>query len=295
MTIRVSYSENVSLPSIEQTTSVLDTYRAPVYTAGNPSLKETFNRKLNVNINTMNIENYNNWNFDANINLYQNAHVTQEYFFSSATQRPEYGGFTFPAGSTLRTPRNASGRFSLQTKVRFSTPSKLLGSKINAEVGYSYDRMPYYISETLDMNDMHACRIDLGLTSDFSEIIEIRLSSRTWFGYTERDKNSNFKEIGEGIYGQIRFNFAKRLWIKADGSFDYRDTSLPNTALKKVILNCEFACKFGEDDKGSLSLLFNDIFNQTRSLSVAMENDYTVTTRTTVLGRNVCIRLSYGF
>ncbi len=294
-TVSVTYTESVLPPSVEQQRNALDTYNAPLYTAGNPSLKEMVDRSLNIIANTINAKNYNAWSFSLTANLYQNSHVAKEYFFTAPTQRSEFGNFTFPAGSTLQTVQNAAGRLSLETTAGFSAKSGFLNSTVNAALRYAYDKTPYYVYEVLNMNDMHTCNLSLGLVSDFSKKIEISFSADTGVRYYEKDENTAFKEINETVRGKVRFNFAKRLWISADGCFRFRDTSLPNTVLREIVLNSEFACKFGKEDKGSLSINFNDILNQARSWRVFMENDYVKTERIAILGRNAYLKLSYSF
>ena len=141
---------------------------------------------------------------------------------------------------------------------------------------------------------MHTCRLYLGLESNFSRKVEVSLSNDIGLKYSENYKNTVLKGIEEIINGRIRFNY-KRLWIITNGSFRFGNTSYPGTALREVVLNSEFACKFGKDDRGSLGIHFNDIFNQVKSFNVFMENDYIRTERSFILGRNAYLKMSYKF
>ena len=293
--LKLDYSETVAIPSVEQLRGALNTYKAPLYTMGNPSLKETINRKIELDYTFVNSKTYSTWSFNAVLNIYQNPTIIREILFTSATVDPEFGDFEFPAGSTLQITENASNRITFNTGIRYATKSKLLRSSVNAALKYSYDKLPYYMYDVLNTNDMHTANVTLGLVSDFSRKIELSLTSATGLGYYERDDNSTLKEISEVVGGRIRWNFAKRLWLNTNGDFRFRNTTAPGTLLREVILNAELACTFGKADAGNISLNFNDLLNQARSFIVSLENDHINMLRTTILGRNIFLKLSYRF
>ena len=95
--------------------------------------------------------------------------------------------------------------------------------------------------------------------------------------------------------GRIRWNFIKRLWLKADGSYRYRNSTMPGTELQEVILNAELTCMFGKNDAGSIGIHANDLLNQARAFTVQMENDRISVQRRTILGRNIFVSFSYKF
>ena len=293
--LELDYVESVSIPSVEQLRGALNTYRAPFYTAGNPSLKESVERKVNMTYSVVNAKRRSSLHFQTALNFYQRSVVTREIFFATATVCPEYGDFEFPAGSTLRIAENASGRFSCQTNVSYRKDSKRLQALVIAALGYSFERMPYYLYETLNTNDMHRANLMLDITSDFSRKIELSLSSATSLGYGDRDDRSSLKDLSETVNGRIRWNFIKRLWLKADGSYRYRNSTMPGTELQEVILNAELTCMFGKNDAGSIGIHANDLLNQARAFTVQMENDRISVQRRTILGRNIFVSFSYKF
>lgn len=291
----LNYMEIVSIPSVEQLRGALNTYRAPSYTAGNPSLKESVERKVNMTYSVINAKRRSSLSFLTTLKFYQHPVVPREIFFTSATVCPQYGDFEFPAGSTLRIAENASGRFAGQGTIAYNKDSKWLQSMVHAQLMYTFERKPYYLSETLNTNDMHRADLMLDIVSDFSRKVRITLSSMTSLGYSENDDRSTLKDLSETVNGEVRWNFAGRLWLNANGGYRYRNTTMPGTELQEVLLNAEFVCKFGKDDVGSIGLHANDLLNQARTFTVQMENDRISVRRQTVLGRNILVEFSYKF
>jgi len=291
----LDYSETVSLPFIEQLRDVLYTYNSPLYITGNPSLKETTQRSLNLKYSITDFKTFSSWIFNVKADFFQNAIVLKEEFFSSSTIIQKYGDFEFPTGSTLQTTENAMGRFSINSNIKYSSRSKLLNSRVTIGLNYSYDKIPYYLKETLLNNNMQAAGLNIGIISDFSEKLELMLSSETSIGYYERDENTVLKEVRGSISSNIRWNLCKRVWLNANGMFRTRNTNVPGTSLNEIIVNTELLYRFGKDYNGNISLNFNDIFDQYKSFSVLMKNDYIQTQRMAVLGRNLYLKISYAF
>ena len=296
--VELNYSENVTLPSLEQLRGMLDTYDAPFYLAGNPYLKESVVRAVNVKYSVIDFESFSSWAFNAKAVFTGNAPVIKEEFFTENTVKPEYNNFEFPAGSILQTTENANGRFTVGFNADYSTKSKLLRSKISASLFYSYDKVPCYAFDILQKNNMHTAGLNVGLISDFSEKVELTFFSQTVFGNyerQERDYNQILRRINETVRGGIRYNFSERLWFCSEGSYMLSNSSLPGTSLKKMILNTEISYKFGDNYTNAITLAFNDIFNQNKSLDVMMQNNYIQTRHVEVLGRNLYLKLLYCF
>lgn len=291
----LNYNENIIVPYVEQLRNELNTYNAPLYYTGNESLKETVQRTISIMYSITNFRTFSSWVFNVKTDLFQNANVIKEDFFSERTILPKFENFEFPAGSILQTTKKAKGKFSFQVDAKYSSKSKLLHSNVNALIKYSYNKIPYYLYESLRENDMQSIWFNIGLISDFSKKIELSLSSETELGYYDRNNNALLKELVEHLRSSIRWNFCNRFGINASGTFRVRNTNMPGTALNETKVDTELFYKFGKNYTGNISLNFDDIFNQCKSFNVLLENDFIQTQRMTVLGRNIFLKLSYSF
>ncbi len=293
--LNLRYSESINAPSTEQLRSSLNTYNAPFYTAGNPELKATILRSLSFYYEILNEKNSGIFKFGASCRHAQNQVVYKDVFFTSDGTYEGFGDFVFPAGSTLQTAANATGQMSVGADVEYSVRLKHLQSVLRTTLHYGYDRTPYYLYENLFINNGHRTHFNIGLTTNFSRIIELTFSSRTGLGHYDKDVSSKMKEISEIAGCKMRLNFAKRMWLILNGEYRFRNTTVEDTRIDEVVLNAELSMTFGKENRGRIGLHGNDLLNQVKSLSVTMMDDYTRTRIDRILGRNVYLSFNYKF
>ncbi len=293
--LNLQYNEEINVPSIEQLRSNLNTYNAPFYTAGNPSLKATIMRSLSFLYSLTDVGTAGTLKFQTSFKHFRNQIVYKDIFFTSAGTYEGFGDFVFPAGSTLQTAANATGQMSVGADAEYSVRLKHLQSVLRTTLHYGYDRTPYYLYENLYINNGNTANLDLRLITNFSRIIELTFMSRTGLGQYDKDVNSKMKEISEIAGCMMRLNFAKRMWLVLNGEYRFRNTTVENTRIDEVVLDAELSVTFGKENRGRIGLHGNDLLNQVRSLSVTMMDDYTRTRIDRILGRNVYLSFSYRF
>lgn len=222
----------------------------------------------------------------------RNYITTKTEYFTEETFLPQYN-YTIAKGATLTTRMNVPESWNLNSSVKLSM--RLLKTKVNLGLVYGYEKTPSYIDKELCTLTANKYSGTLDFNTAFSSHFDVSFkSSNIWMrSFNGKTKNNSFTE---NLTVEPRFQLGNRSkFILSGNYYHYGNRQLAGTERNDFILNSSITCRLDKQGNFSLGLQVNDIFNQRRSFSINLGEDYTSTVQTLLPGRYWLLKAEYKF
>lgn len=291
--IAVTYSENQSIPSEEQTRPVVD-YSSPLFlVAGNPALKQGISRVAIASANLSHSSN--NWQMRLIYMDSSNGISNKRTYFKEDTYLEEYD-YTAVAGSQLSLPVNVNGNRSGDISLQWSGFINPISTSISCGPVYAFRHNPFYTEETLHKTKTNSLSFNLSLDVGFSRYFQASIYSTTSIGRNSLDDNKVYDFVNESLIGSVRVNFLKRLWLDTDVSYTIMRTDGDSApGYDDLIWNAGISSRLGKNQQFELGLVCNDILNSRNPWSIIMTDDYIQTGKSSIFGRSLVLSFKYSF
>ncbi len=289
--VSLSYSESETVPMVEQLRNAIDNSDPLFLYAGRPDLDLSVCRRGNIQAGRSFPKHNLVTSITASAAVYSNSIQSKTTYFATETWLEDYQ-YMAPAGSSLSTPENISGRYDASVTLNVSKYITKIKSDIRTNLFWNTNASPYFISDVLHVNGNNA----LGLSADFSH-------------YGAKNKLSVFananlgrqKTDGEFLYDYFSFSTYIRcnqrlgehidLMVNANNSFE--STTMEGLDFNSTHIDIALSWLFGKERRNSAGIFCNDILNSRSMLSNFVQNDIVSHAETIFLGR--CVGVSFAY
>ncbi|GAA4343371.1 hypothetical protein GCM10023184_43680 [Flaviaesturariibacter amylovorans] len=293
--LRFNYRAQVNTPSVTQLQGVVDPTNAPLFTVGNPELDPQYTHTLS--------SQYTFTNTQKGQLLVANVFLqAANNYISNGTFTPLrdslVAGQVIQGGSQLTKPINLDGYRSLRTLLTYAFPVKAIKSNVNFNSGFTYNRLPGYINNTLNQANNYVYNLGTGISSNISQYVDFTVSYNTNFNQVRN--NSSDKSTQDYNYFQhvlsAQLNLlSKNGWLlNSDVSNQYFSgySNLPSQAY--TLWNLAVGKKLGKERKADLRLSVFDLLGQNQSI-VRNVTDFGIENQQTqVLQRYFMLTFTYN-
>ncbi|MCQ2228240.1 MAG: outer membrane beta-barrel protein [Bacteroidales bacterium] len=299
--INARYRARTSAPSVNQLQNVVDVSNARQYSGGNENLSQSYTHNLNVFMMRNNPETSRGIFFRTNFS------TTKDYIATSsviATKDTVIDlGIVLPATVQYDKPVNINGYWNFSSNFTFSTPVQWLGSNVNFNVGANMSSTPSLYNGKKVKSDNFNLNGGVTIGSSFSENVDFTVSYNGAENIVRSTKvaKNNYNYYSHTISADLnclfftRLVFANNLSHQYTNGMDNGSTSGGGYDRNYISWNAAVACKFFADRRGELRLKFNDILNNTSSISRSINNGIVTTSETDVLRRYAMLTFTYKF
>jgi len=302
--LNARYRARTSAPSINQLQNVVDVSNARNYSGGNENLKQSYTHNLMLFMMRNNPETSRGVFFRTNFS------TTSDYIATSsviATKDTVIDlGIVLPATVQYDKPININGYWNFSSNFTFSTPVQWLGSNVNFNVGANLRSTPSLYNGKKVKSDNFNLSGGVTIGSSFSENVDFTVSYNGSENIIKSNKQSANAQKDYNYYSHTisadlnclfftRFVLANNLSHQYTNGMDRGSTSGGGYDQNYISWNAAVACKFFNDRRGELRLKFNDILNNTSSISRSISNGIVTTSETDVLRRYAMLTFTYKF
>lgn len=300
LVINLRYRTSTSAPSVNQLQNVVDVSNTRRYSGGNENLSQSYSHSLNLFLMRNNPENSRGVFFRTSL-MSTSDYITTSSIIATKDTVIDLG-IVLPATVQYDKPVNVDGFWNINSNFTFSTPVQWLGSNVNFNVGASMRHTPSLYNGKKVKSDNYSFNGGVTIGSSFSENVDFTVSYDG--GYSIRKSTmaaqSNYNNYSHTLSADLNCLFFTRLVVANSVSHQYTngmDKGASSGGYDKnyISWNAAVACKFFSDRRGELRLKFNDILNNTSSVSRNILSTSVETSTTDVLRRYALLTFSYKF
>lgn len=293
-TLDFSYTTQAELPSMEQLSRQVDDTNPLYSSAGNPSLKQTYRHRLELQFFLFN-QKGGVWMGSVWAHFVKNAVTDRSVFYKDGTTLADYDNQPIPAGGTFTTYENVAGKMSAGFSINYAGLQKCIRSRLSVTLGGNYNCTPTFVGDRKNLTRTYTPSLDVRLTSNFSKQIRIMLSSHNTFIYARNNIGDDNRYFRETVGCNVESNFAKRLFLNANYEYSlYQPIGDSGVRNQRNMLNVVAGCKFHKN-RGAVSISCYDLLNRSTSFKTSMYSDYVRNGWTPTFGRYWTVNVSYRF
>ena len=289
----LNYSENSSVPSVEQLRNSLEDSNPLLLRSGNPDLKMPVTRNAAVTYSITIPERGIAINARLHDTFITDNFSSRTTYFKEDTFLPEYD-YTAVAGSGLVSPVNIPMSHIIGAKVKYDQYFSRLKSNLYVEVSAQNSRSPYYLADKLQDNSITSGNMDIISHTDIGDNASFYLRLLVTGGenhsggmVVDRYINPDVEVIYSHRIGSIEFfigDTVSRMFTSNSGA-DFLDNSL-DTRISWI---------FGKDKRCSLSVYGSNLTDNTRSNKFTIADNYSTRSWESYLGRSAGFSFVYKF
>ncbi len=292
--LSLDYVERPRIPSIEQTSPILDNSSHLYLTAGNPSLKASRDRSVSLNFSSMLGRTGGTLGLRLNYMNTADMIVNRTTYFESVTLLPEYG-FTAAAGSRLVRPVNVNGGSSLSSGLEWNYYSPAMKSTLTLVANYRFGRSPFMTGEQLSDSRDHNLGLSLNFISGFSKYFEMILMANAGVGRELMDGTLFYDSFSFSANLNMKGNFLKRFYVGTDISGNIYRTTIQALDYDALSWDMSLSYKLGKKQQTEFTIACNDILNKSLNTLMFVRDSYVRTMKNTVFGRSITLTFRYTF
>lgn len=281
-------------PRISQLQDVIDVSNPLRLRTGNPALDQTFTNRIRARYRTRNPET------DQSFFVYISSSITDNYITNSSIIANEPilldEGIILEKGSQLSMPVNLDGYWNVRTYLNYGWPIGFIKSNGSVSGSFNYSHRPGMVNEQLNFVNTTDFRVGLSISSNISEEIDFRFSTRSGLNLAENSlrpslDNNYFYQSTRLIYNWIFWeDFVYRLELNHrfnNGLAEDIDNSF-------LLLNMSIGTKLLKNNRGELSLNVYDLFQQNNNIQRNVTELYIEDSESNVLQRYFMLTFSYN-
>ena len=179
----LDYDTYIRTPNINQLQDVIDISNPLRLRTGNPALDQAFTNRIRARFRNRNPET------DQSFFIYLSSSSTNNYITNRSiiAEAPILleEGITLEEGSQLTFPINLDGHWNVRSYFSYGQPLDFLKSNGHIFGSVNYSRRPGLINEQLNFANNTNWRVGASISSNISDQIDFRLSTRSGFNTAE--------------------------------------------------------------------------------------------------------------
>ena len=288
-----NYREKESVPGVEQLRNVVNDSNPLFLYAGNPNLslpvKRTFNIQFARSFSERNI----GLEFKAGSSIYSKAIVSKTAYYQEETWLGDYG-YTAPAGSSLTTPVNVSGRIDGWAGGKYSQYLNRIKANVGIELSWNIRRDPFYLEDALQVN----------LSNSLSASIPFNWQGKTalisiypTIGVGRQENNGTKLYDSMNLSGYLAYT--QRIWkcfeLGAEADLSGMLTTRSDINVFTHRVRCSFSWIFGKEKRSRLSIFGSNLTSQVNNKEISVTDNYILTSMFNNFGRSVGLSFTYVF
>ncbi|MBC6112414.1 outer membrane beta-barrel protein [Pedobacter fastidiosus] len=272
----LSYDERLDLPNISQMQPIVRTYNSLYTSVGNPDLKPSHVRNINLNIYKYSYAKQINFNAYSGLNFSDNV-VIQRSLVNSA-------------GATNASFVNRDGNFNGYAGIGFGKQFKKSQNwqvSFNHNMSINMGHRPFILNENDGFANTLNIYTDENINFNYKELLS--LSMRYSFNRESTNyKNVDFNTVNTYTHtlgSDLSLRWPKRIILDANYSYNYNPQVSEGFPKSAHQLNLALTFQMLKKDRGQLKLSVYDIFDQNISVSRYAYNNAVITSDRNILRR----------
>lgn len=290
----LDYDTRNRAPSISQLQDVIDISNPLRLRTGNPELNQTFTNRIRARYRSRNSET------DQTFFAYLSTSITDNYITNSSIIADEAilldEGIILEKGSQLTRPVNLNGYWNVRSYLSYGHPLGFIKSNGSINGSVNYSRRPGMINEELNYANNTDFRLGFSITSNISEQIDFRLSTRSGLSVAENSLrpslNNNY------FYQSTRLTYDWIIWdnivYRLDLNHRFNNGLAEDLDNSFLLLNMSIGTKILKNNRGELSLSVYDLFQQNNNIRRNVTELYIEDSESNVLQRYFMLTFNYN-
>lgn len=291
----INYRTQNQTPSAYQLQTVPDNSNPYQQYVGNADLEPEVRQSVSANYSLINTEK------GSVLLIGFNGSQAKNYFANSVTTASGDtvidNRISLRRGGQLYQTVNLDNYYNAGLFVSVDREIKVLKSNLSVNLGLNYSRMPSLINGTTNWADIPQIELGLGLVSNFSERVEVNVSTKSSY---EKANYSLKSGLNSSVF--IQESTAMVDWLVWRGLHFRAD--LNHRVLKSgeelfnrniTLLNMGLGYQFGKDNQAELRATVYDLLNTNTNINRYITEIYSETQTTNVLNRYFMVTFSYRF
>ncbi len=290
----IDYDTYNRAPRISQLQDVIDISNPLRLRTGNPELDQTFTNRIRVRYRSRDPET------DQSFFLYFSSSITDNYITNSSIIAGEPilldEGIILEKGSQLSLPVNLDGYWNFRSYLNYGRPLGFIKSNGSIFGSVNFSHRPGMINEQLNYVNNTNFRVGLSISSNISEHIDFRLSTRSNFNVAENSLrpalNNNY------FYQSTRLTYDWIIWedivYRLDLDHRFNEGLAEDVNNSFLLLNMSIGTKVLKNKRGELSLNVYDLFQQNNNIRRNVTELYIEDSESNALQRYFMLTFHYN-
>lgn len=278
--IRLRYNTSVNDPSVEQLQPVADNSDPLNIYQGNPDLVPEYSHNLRVNY--FKYDQFSSRSFFAFINArYTSNNITNQTLIDEEFRQ-------------VTRPLNVDYDFNISGNLNFSSPLKLLKTRLNLGTRLSYQNSLVFINGTENQRDRVTSRLNARLENRRKKVLDWELGGSYSFNTTSydlSDRNQSFSN--QSASGKITYNIKNSFAISTALNVNFYSEEEFGEAMTVPIWKASLS-KYLLDQKIEIKLSAFDLLNQNIGISRTNGVNYIQNSEIVSLGRYGMLSVIYA-
>lgn len=291
---RFRYRTRTDEPSVNQLQNVINNSNPLNLSVGNPSLGQSYNHSMFVNMSKFNMET----NKSFFVFLFTN--LNNNYIGTSTFVAPQdtliNNEVLLRRGGQITSPVNLSGQMNARLFLSYGTSIPKWKTKVNLNPGVSYGRTPGIINVQTNTNENIDIRQGVTFASNISKDVDFTLSTTATYTLVNSSLQSNLDQNYYIQNSNLRFyyspNDGKTFIANNVNNMLYRGLS-EGLDQSVWLWNIEAGYRFLKNNKGELKVYVFDLLKQNNSISRSISDVAVTDTYSNVLTRYAMVSFTY--
>lgn len=291
---RFRYRTRTDEPSVNQLQNVINNSNPLNLSVGNPSLGQSYNHSMFVNMSKFNMET----NKSFFVFLFTN--LNNNYIGTSTFVAPQdtliNNEVLLRRGGQITSPVNLSGQMNARLFLSYGTSIPKWKTKVNLNPGVSYGRTPGIINGQTNTNENIDIRQGITFASNISKDVDFNLSTNATYTIVNSSLQSNLDQNYFIQSSNLRFyyspNDGKTFIANNVNNMLYRGLS-EGLDQSVWLWNIEAGYRFLKNNKGELKVYVFDLLKQNNSISRSISDVAVTDTYSNVLTRYAMVSFTY--
>ena len=292
--LSVRYTERLSIPTVEQTRGVIDNKSSLNLRAGNPNLKASTIRMVNMSFSRASAQSASVLNLGIGFSSASNSIVNKRQYFTAETYLPEYD-YTAPAGSSLISPVNERGDMKFSVNTGWDTYSNALNSSFMLNLSYEIGRKPFVTGNLVQDNLGHNLGLYVSYISAFSKYFDLTIDTDLSLGRELMDRVRFYDSLNWRLSVDAKVNFLKHFFLGTKFNCNMYRTTLSGVAYDDFRWDADLTYKFGKNKSSEFILSCQDILDKSMNIMNMVLDNYHRTTEMSVFGRSLILTYKFTF
>jgi hypothetical protein len=291
---RFRYRTRTDEPSVNQLQNVINNSNPLNLSVGNPSLGQSYNHSMFVNMSKFNMET----NKSFFVFLFTN--LNNNYIGTSTFVAPQdtliNNEVLLRRGGQITSPVNLNGQMNARLFLSYGTSIPKWKTKVNLNPGISYGRTPGIINGQTNTNENIDIRQGITFASNISKDVDFNLSTNATYTIVNSSLQSNFDQNYFIQSSNLRFyyspNDGKTFIANNVSNMLYRGLS-EGLDQSVWLWNIEAGYRFLKNNKGELKVYVFDLLKQNNSISRNVSDVAVTDVYSNVLTRYAMVSFTY--
>jgi hypothetical protein len=291
---RMRYRTDTNEPSVAELQNVVNNQNPLNLRVGNPSLGQSFNHNIFVNISKVNLEK------SRTLFTFANYSSTKNFIGNStflAVQDTLINGeILLRPGGQITSPVNLDGNFRATFFMTYGAPIKMIKSQFNTNSRIGFNRIPGIINGESNLNDNLTLSQGITLSSNISQNVDFSISTTGSYNIV----NSSLQQNLDNNFYQQESNI--RLYFSSQNGKFFMGNNVAHSLYSGLsegfnqnffLWNIEGGIRFAKNNKAELKAVIFDLLNQNNSITRTISDVAVTDVFTNVLTRYGLVTFTY--